>query len=788
MDQQKNTIPQYPLLPAIFILVAVFFLLFLTFQAASRALPAPTAFPTLQPLTLTQAPSPTSSPTLTSTPTRTPRPTWTLEPTSTSTQTFTPAPTGTATPLPTLTPATPYKYNNFYKLSTWAPDQANLMVEQLQSYPDALFPEPKDHQNPTYLANFTYATIAQREALLRFPSSAYAPAWRWSLAYNLARIDDIQAGAQYATLITEGLNSRHANLTSLPAWFSQQEPHLKLSLTPLTPMPGYLSSQVVFIQGNGGTFLWLLETPNGFQAHMLDSRFDFSHPIDSHFFTGDLTQDGSTDITIFYSPSPDNLVFTTPRVFNLSRIPPVELAFQPTLLLNIGVDYKNDWSIQGNQLRFTGSLFPSCPLQIQRTYHWNGSLLEAANPQFQIHPDPSLLSECQMDIDHSALFWGPDVTAQLMEPLATPWPPKTDTHGHPYPIDAHDEWIYQMGIEYALAGKQDQAVQKLTTVIKEPIIPESRWIIPANQFLQAYQKPDGLYRACIQAAPCDPHRALQQVVYTIPLSDYGSIPMILERFGVAQRSSGFFDFENDGETERWILVRHRPQDKLEFWILFRRPDRIQAVFVDTVDTSNPAPRYHDPAEKPPIIQIKTKQGFIVHRIPGTQEAYLTYVTVAFTPTTFTIDTLDNAQNALFSGTNPAQVRDTLVQLQDASKFNCLNYRICDRFTYILGLANELSGHPQDAIDAYLLLWRSQPSSPFTIMARLKLQAIPLSSPTPTRTPTGTQSVTPNPSPATTGTPTMTSTITPSGTVSVTVTVMATGTATITPTITETPTP
>ena len=85
---------------------------------------------------------------------------------------------------------------------------------------------------------------------------------------------------------------------------------------------------------------------------------------------------------------------------------------------------------------------------------------------------------------------------------------------------------------------------------------------------------------------------------------------------------------------------------------------------------------------------------------------------------------------------------------------------------MLGLVSELAGYERNAVDANLTLWREYSKSPFTTMARLKLEGIAIPAPavpTYTITPSGTfipiptiPGVTPTPTP-TGATPTLTPT-------------------------------
>lgn len=768
---QKSTF-----LPAL-ILFIIFLMLALAFGLNASFKPVAVATPTSA-LSFSEI-TPLYSPTFTITPSATPspRPTWTLHPSSTATVTTTPAPTDTPGPTPLLTAAKPLKFNDLYTLKKWTAADANSLVDRMVSYPDALFSSPEDQVRPEHDAYFYYAVFAAREALLRFPKDPMAEHWRWQMAYSLAHLDDPEADKIYADLVVNALDSHKAPLSNLSEWFSQQEYRMQLETYQLAARPGYLSSQVVAVKANGSgggaAYFWLLETPNGFQASTLSSHFDFAHRIISNFFLADFTGDGLQEAVMSYTPGPGNTLFIPAHVFDLSTVPPHELKFAPSVPLDLGADYQNNWLSQGEKLVFNGLLFPSCPVKVTRIYQWKGNEFTFDRTQFQVNPAPKLLEWCANVVDHAERYWGPGAAISLMETLLPDWPPQADIQGKPYPFDAKDEWRFRIGILYALEGNQSEANRYLQDTIAKPTESYSRWIAISQQFLNAYKKPADLYRACLLTDDCDPRQALRQVTSLIPPTDYDQASTYLLQFGVTIRASGLFDFENNGKPERWFLVRHKPLDALEFWILAPTPDSIQALFIDTSEINKSLPYYHEPIETPPIVQIKMKEGFILHRVPITLAPYIEHVSVEFTPNTYTKDTLQSAINALFTGEAPDKVLKTLEALQKSPEFNCLNYRICDKFYYTLGLAYELTGDNLDAIDAYVQLWWENVENPYTTMARLKLVATPYITRTPTRTPTRTITPTPtvtntrNPfetetnTPIPSKTPTVTTTVTPS---------------------------
>jgi hypothetical protein len=728
-----------PLLPAVLLAGVIFGLIFVALRAAS-------ALPVFQPEPLAALPSLEPSPSATllplTTETPTARPTWTLRPSASPTHTSTATTTPTATLYPSLTPARPLQFNDLYRLREWTVAQADQMLALLRDYPEARFRTDAERSDPRFNEAYYYPAFAYQESILRFPEDPAAEAWKWALAYSLARNADPQSGTYYADLIAQALNSSETRLNNLPAWFEDHERRLELEVFPLSAPAGYDSSHILHISAEGSAVIWLLEKSAEFETHLLASKFDFAAGITGGFETGDLTGDGTEEIVIFYSQPADSTLLDTPVVFSLLGAPPAELPFAASTPFDLGAAFKGEWRILpdesgGNLLQFTARILPACPADITRTYRWDNGSFKLESTDYAIQPEPNIVEYCEITVEHAARLWGYSVTAEFMEAVLPYWPPERKVDGRLYAADARDEWLYRLGIAHALAGNMDSARSFLQEALEFPSIPDGQWIELAQDFLQVYQSQDNLYLACRQSLTCDPRAALQKQVFKIPLDRYAFITSDLRDIGIAIRSNGLFDFDQDGQPERWIIVRHEETQKLELWILAQDNESIHALFVDVVDTGQPNFRYSDFPEDPPIVQMQLGQGFKLERLPDTGQSFLTYHRVEFRPTTYTLDTLDGAILDLFSGEDPAAILQTLEDLQGSQRFNCLNFRICDKFYYMLGLAYELNGRGSDAIDTYIKLWWEYRDSPFTTMARLKLEPLSHVTPVPTGIPTGT---------------------------------------------------
>jgi hypothetical protein len=243
----------------------------------------------------------------------------------------------------------------------------------------------------------------------------------------------------------------------------------------------------------------------------------------------------------------------------------------------------------------------------------------------------------------------------------------------------------------------------------------------------------------------------------------------LRQDGVDIRITDVFDFQGDEQPERWFTFRHTLQDKLEFWVLTQTSGDLQALFVDTVETNKPTLTRYTTPQRSVIVWLGSQQSFSLENIPGTEEHYINLYQPSYFYADFTNQVIDESLLSLFTGVDPASVRDNLLDLRYSNDFACLNDVDCARFLYALGLAYELAGDSQDAVNTYVEIWSEYPKTAFTILARLKLRpnptfvAPPTLTYTPTLSPTITRTPTITPTPTITSTPTPTSTSTPEGT-------------------------
>ncbi len=726
-----------------------------------------------------------------------------LTPTPSSTVSPTLSPTWSPTPVgpPTLTPARPLPQPDRYQLKTWNEALADELVKMMEYFPYTLPPNQRESDDPLFYQQFQYAAFARQEALLRFPQSAYRQGWEWGLAYDLARMGDASVGEQYAALIVSGLNGEETDIPQLYLWFKQHEPRLDLFMVQLDEVPGFFENYLIEIRGGGSMFIWLLRGSAGYRAIALESRFDFINLPSADWIYADLDglPENGREVLIYYRQNQDGSV-PPPSVYQLHRLPAYKMPFFPQpYLFNIQLPYMPQWVVRAGidaapQIVFRTQVFPACPVLLQRAYQWDGDNYSFVALEDTLAEDVQDFSLCPFILQHAVLHWDIHATVALLEALMQEWSPDGEGSEASPLLEFKDELRYRLGVSYALIGQEEKAKRYLHDLLDEPSISTSRWIGPAREFLQAYRTATDVYRACALSELCDAGKALEYLVHRIEATQ--DVLSELWKYGVQSGSSGYFDFEQDKQPERWFTVRHRPLSDLELWALFPYRSGVKAVQIATVQSLQPRlelldQAYIDPADLPlqPAILLEGKYAFHIRRLPGSKEAYL--VDVRFRkeyPNQFEL-ALEDAIRGLFAGQSARSVVEQLSDLEKWPGLLCRASWTCDKYYYFLGLARELAGDTKGAIEAYHRLWIDYSRSPFTLMARMKLIPPP-STPTPTPTQSPTPSLTFTPTVTFTSTPTPSGTITPaSPTASITSTATVSGTVTPgTPSATATMTP
>jgi hypothetical protein len=788
-DQEIN---QWAILAALLlgILILVLVITLLIFRLEQPIfLPAATATREMT-ATLTSTVTLTPSATLTPTPSNTLSPT--PRPTSTPTLTYTP----TRTPPFTLTPASLDTSPEFYYLAEWSPQAANSAIELLEFLPETLGDTQRGVNDKIYYGSFYAPAVAQGDALLHFVDLPDLP-WRFGSAYNLGLAGEPSTVDEYGIILESAINQQVTDIQELPAWFRTIQPNLVLNLLDLQPTLAGDPSYLVEIYGPGGAYLWMVEGENETRVYPLTNQMNYPYPHISQPLVGDITGDGVQEVIIWNSAVSGSDTFNLPQVFDLSTGEPNRLNFEPWEDFYLGIESSITWSVgresadQG-KLIFSAEVFPPCPGNVRRVYQVldNQLILEAVN--FSVFPpaSPELLGFCQILVDHAANFWGPEAAIPIMETVLPLWPPPVYADGTLPPFDAVDEWRYRLGIYHILASQIVSGVKYLEDLVTNPTVPLSRWVEPARSFLETYQEPEDIYRACLNAPYCNPREALVEAIEQLPAGATDNPIPSLQSIGVRVRSTAAYDFDLDGESERWFILQHTSEIKPEYWILTENVTNPTAVFVDVVQANIIPLSQFETDDGPPVVWLGNQKSFRFHRKPDTAQPYLEAQPLVYFYDRLTKTKTDEAAQILFYGGDPADAFDLLQNLVNKRQATCItNPEICARFYTIRAIAAEMIGDPSTAARSFVEVWIQAPQSFLTTFARLKLvrdPSAPTLTPTPSRTPTITNTPTVSRTPTITVNPSITRV--PSKTATITLTPDPNATRTPTPSQTPSPTP
>jgi hypothetical protein len=665
-------------------------------------------------------------------------------PSPTQSLSITPSPTIPSVPIPTLLSATIVPDANGYHLVTWTPERADGLFLLLENYPETLSYVERGYHDYDYLEAFYYSTWAGYEALLRFPGDPRAERWKWRLGNDISMSYQFtlggQAGEYYADLISRALNSKSVTIETLPEWISVNNSTAQTAVVKLEAPDGFTNGYVMQLNS---AYLWILESANKFQVYPLVDNFHY-YPND--FEIRDLTGDHHPEFIVsFFRDTNFVTGISEIYVFDLSRVPSERLVFNSAhdgsdLMRWIGYDWSLNQPVDdevGIQIREEYLL--SCPIYRVEDYRWNGRWLELTKVHFEFElAEVDHLKYCsELLLNSPFLNADPDAVLPLFESLVPYWP--IPDAFLTQPPDARYELRFRLGVLNALKGERDKAIEYFSEIIRSPSITKSSWIEQSKRFLDAYTSPDQIYHACSIISPCNPHFAVENLVNRIAAEDYLEAINKLKTLGVPILSSALYDFDRNAYPEFWFTLRRSTSRDIELWVLSKSPNGLLAHYIDNVSGRFPQIALLENGSDNSIVQIDGNKFFAFYR---SREGKLFFSKIS--PKESTLPDIparqifEETRKALYAGQDPNQVRVSLLALMQNPSFVCepklnpddsfkyLGWPFpgyCPDFLYTLGLTYELSGDENGAVQAYWQLWHDYPESPYTLVARYKLEPV-----------------------------------------------------------------
>jgi hypothetical protein len=657
-----------------------------------------------------------------------------------------------------------------YQLSPWTADQADetiiKMEKEVLGFWEAEL-EPWE-RFPPYAAVW-YAT---GDALTQFPDDPRQETWRWKLAYYMALAGEgYEATEIYADLIKDVLNHDAISPQDLPGWFRSGEmsPHyltplFTLEIKPIT-IPGIEAGfllnigELADIDTPGSSCVLLVENDGFYNTHIIHSGF----PEDGFWiglrnpggcYAKDVTDDGIDEV-IVDQWSGGHVGTRYVLIFDITTLPPIAMPFSP-----VQNDYLAVWnsSIRGfpiqdgkTQIQL-GTVFSSCIESGLINYQWNGAWFEFSQGSIEFEETPyrddDALSACVGNITQFASYLKNQQAFWVLNDAYTAYISNVHTN-----LQILEEFRILMGLSSAYQGDQDMASSIFHEIATSPTSAESIWIKPAQEFLEAYQSPSDLYRACamldicvpyysvntdqecVDVHLCDQQKVLEALIttvyYTYPLEQ---IPGSLRLAGLDINAEGLYDFDGDAREELWFNVLPPGETTYQFWIVaeYNRSIKPLIVLEGLLDEITEAVLIEGaPVDVSDDFDFTYKQTFALVRHPVTDEPYVA-VRDVMEPSHMmqVLEQFLSLRRSLYAGNDPGPIYDQLLSI-DKESVHCPfeeededgttnSIYDCSAFYYTLAFAAELAGMDKEAVEYYFNVINEYPERSLALLALEKL--------------------------------------------------------------------
>ncbi len=659
----------------------------------------------------------------------------------------TPRPTFTATASPTATlppawsPATPPPGDrSAWRLVPWTAEQADRLIAQTASQLLALEDDPAFggvYGGANLESMYGLLGMAEQEALLRFPEAPQADRWRWDLAYNQGIAYLYAASpyapelATYAALLGDGLNAQGATLETLPDWFASHETRLALTVTLVEPMPPAKVSALVAIDGMA--YFWVTRQATTYTVVGLESNLFYFREAGSWSKLVDLTGDGHAEIVLTFSTSHCCGFSTEHVIYDVSSGPPVLLTFVgPTLSFDI-LQSSSDSSIEPLSANpkdgEPGLIFDAtygdpyldpCSIRRYDRYRWTGRAFVWTSTQHAVLPpdeyddpvfceDVRVLAPSGAEADVAAQAAGDyyEDNAQAVLPL------RVRFRVAEYRARVGETMAAQAMLENLLAIPEGE----------EPKT-EAPWREAARTLLDALRNDQPFLKICGQIAVCDWSAALTQWVGEQSTLRPDQLDANLKAAGVDLRASGPLALPPADAFTSWWVVRNPHTGQREFWIVAQIGDHFAARQAATLERDSAQVTVNRSGNAPDVYAVSDGQTSTLFQIRLDPVSgllvtlYRSLDPLDPEPDRVRAAQLDVWSAALFAGQDPDVIREGLRALR--APLSCSTKDYCLPIDYAIGLASELLGDEQAAVEAYARAWEEEPDSLYAIWIRLKL--------------------------------------------------------------------
>lgn len=631
--------------------------------------------------------------------------------------------------------------SSHYRLKRWTPELANELIETLYKYPDGLGDGDRGYHDGGYYYAYVYAAFAAQEAQLLLPHSRNQEQWAWDAAYHLSQSDGDEALKSYLDLIGQALTTGATTVSHLESWFKGHETRLQLKVTSLAGKPENNLLEIADPSERYGGFLWVIKNQGKFSVYPLhgndvDYAGDF-YPESADgisFELNDITGDGIAEIITVHKHWHGvgrDFITTGLDVFDISHGSPERLLFTPD------VSYTRDepWSVLKENNQGVGLAFDfyrsECLVPFHEVYRWNGKRFDLASIQY---PDKQQIlnnfgKECFNNFVSTLTYYFSDDKADTLKEwhdLIVDWPSPTEQRSDDENLpDARDKLRFQAALYLALNGDVSDARQESSTIVENPVVPNSQWVAPAKTFLANFNAAGDLPKTCLALKRCAEFfdvGTLTDLAATKPQQN----PIdFLQEIGAIVKDHASIDVNNDGQIDFWLMLDEPSyhSEYLPIWIFVSTKDGYQPVLLGYYPKDGVKSLKVEPAfQGSPVLTVESTDEVDVYTLQADSK---TSKLDALHMCGVISSALYDIKKDLLKGGKSAVAIEKLSALMPEIGRACPNIDyVPARARYLLGLADELAGDSAHAAENYFVLWQSYPPSPFALMAQAKLEAAP----------------------------------------------------------------
>lgn len=631
-----------------------------------------------------------------------------------------------------------------YRLTKWTPEKAEQLVAFLKNYPDTMFYAwIEDHYNGA----FEYAGLAQLESAYRFPQAYEVREWQWNGSFDLYRSEKGDIEGLYARLLANVLNNKETSLENLGEWILEVSPEWAVITFPVTPPPSYQKSTVVYFEAranseaSGGFSVWLLEKAGVYTTYALPngdtspSRYVSSLPEIS-----DITGDGieevflnQTRIASFGFNSGDI------TIYQLDQVPPRAITFDIPLYFPQNAEWFIEPDVPVPAITFrvpisVWSDFNCGDYLLDWQYQWQQDQLKLiqvlAPPLKELEENPdcsSILASALQDPEYLKSASAMDLYKRLLE---LPFIENPDMTG--FSTFSVEKARLELAIFLKKQGDEAGANEQIELIGANDDPDKAEWRENALAYYAVHDDPESLYQFCLTAKACKTFLEIDEITGLIPTDKFDRLEDILTQMGIDYRDSGSYDFDGDGNMEKWLffLSDYPCGSGTELLILGKTSEGIKSRYIRSLCIREQGTIKGD-AE---IIPVESAGNLPVYQltVDGVEESM--HSPFAYWP-------LDQ-KNPTISVQEAQRMIDTIQSkflLGQITSFEAQNHvkaiqqlpldpyrwkkESPPQVLYLLGLTYELNGQTQQAIETYLDLWQTYPDSPYAYMAWAKLEPV-----------------------------------------------------------------